>query len=57
LPTETFSLVARVSTDDPEALEPVLRRMTSQGHVEKTASHEFVVTADFKRERVLPTFR
>jgi hypothetical protein len=45
--TKTFSLAARVSTDDPAAIEPVLRRMITQGSVEKTASNEFVVKAEF----------
>jgi hypothetical protein len=45
--TKNFSLVARVSTDDPAAIEPVLRRIVTQGRVEKTASNEFVLKADF----------
>jgi hypothetical protein len=42
-----FSLVARVSTDNPTAINIVLRKAVPQGAIEETEDHEFLVKAEF----------
>ncbi|MGB7591789.1 MAG: hypothetical protein WCD04_08070 [Terriglobia bacterium] len=44
---KSFSLVARISTDNPTAIAIVLRKAVPQGVIEETADHEFLVKAEF----------
>jgi hypothetical protein len=44
---KNFSLVARISTDNPTAINIVLRKAVPQGVIEETADHEFLVKAEF----------
>ncbi|MGA9059823.1 MAG: hypothetical protein WB763_25315 [Terriglobia bacterium] len=47
---KNFSLVARISTDNPTAINIVLRKVVPQGVIEETADHEFLVKAEFMGE-------
>ena len=44
---KNFSLAARISTDNPTAINIVLRKAVPQGVIEETADHEFLVKAEF----------
>jgi hypothetical protein len=44
---KNFSLVARISTDNPTAINIVLRQAVPQGVIEETEDHEFLVKAEF----------
>jgi hypothetical protein len=41
-----FSLVARVDTDNPGAIEPVLREVASGGSVKREGENVFLIRAD-----------
>ena len=43
--SKTFKLVARVSSDDPEAVKPVLERLFPKGYVRREHD-EFIVEAE-----------
>jgi hypothetical protein len=45
-----FSLVGRVSTDNPESINAALRNAIPQGIIERTETNEFVVKAEFTGE-------
>jgi hypothetical protein len=45
-----FSLVARISTDNPTAINIALRKAVPQGVIEETGEHEFLVKAEFVGE-------
>ena len=47
---KNFSLVARISTDNPTAIATVLRKAVPRGVIEETADHEFLVKAEFMGE-------
>jgi len=47
---KSFSLVARISTDNPTAIAIVLGKAVPQGVIEETADHEFLVKAEFMGE-------
>jgi hypothetical protein len=43
---KNFSLVARISTDNPTAINIALRKAVPQGVIEETEDHEFLVKAE-----------
>jgi len=45
-----FSLVASVSTDDPEAIRPVLERLVGKGSVTKVGESEFRIETELEGE-------
>ena len=45
-----FSLVARVSTDNPVAIDAALKEAIPQGVIERGAANEFLVKAEFTGE-------
>ena len=47
---KSFSLVARISTDNHTAIAIVLGKVVPQGVIEETADHEFLVKAEFVGE-------
>ncbi|MFZ0963016.1 MAG: hypothetical protein WAO35_19290 [Terriglobia bacterium] len=42
-----FSLVGRISTDNPTAINTLLKQAIPQGSVEQTEANEFLVKAEF----------
>ena len=47
---KSFSLVARISTDNPAVIAIVLGKAVPQGVFEETTDHEFLVKAEFMGE-------
>ena len=47
---KNFSLVARISTDNPAVIAIVLGKAVPQGVFEETTDHEFLVKAEFMGE-------
>ena len=47
---KNFYLLARISTDNPTAINIVLRKAVPQGVIEETENHEFLVKAEFMGE-------
>jgi hypothetical protein len=45
-----FSLVGKISTDNPISINTVLKKAIPQGTIEQTASDEFLVKAEFTGE-------
>jgi hypothetical protein len=44
---KNFSLAARISTDNPTAINIVLTKAVPQGVIKETEDHEFLVKAEF----------
>jgi hypothetical protein len=45
-----FSLVGRISTDNPEAIHTALKKAVPQGIIEQTETDGFLVKAEFSGE-------